>query len=482
MKRILKDKRGKIKLATGITAALMIMAVISGLFIIPESVSATTFGTENYDDETTGAFETNESWYTFGSKNDGIDPSLVFSVNDTIYHGTSGKSYHAEDSSGNHCEVFYNFTSGPQNITKVTFWFYQIGNVNLVFGFMNSTGGYGVSTHAFRFIIGDGSKDLKMLDSSGNKVMVVNDYTLNAWHNITVSEINFTDNKVHVFFDGEDKGWYETRNPISGNWCYGIWLEKNGWAINHYIDDISLYTGGGNSPPTVTITSPTEGETVSGTITITGTASDSDGTVQSVEVKIDNGAWQTATGTTSWSYSWDTTGVSDGSHTIYARSYDGTDYSTEDSVTVTVNNTVDAYPSVSLSGLTSGKVTWNGTAGSTVWSNEILTITITNGSGSLDGDVDQINLTFSDLSGASGTIPDTNLIVYASVDNATWHEIGSPSNHIIYLNAMTWTWADNPFPITGDDTIYLKYKLTLGGDAGTYTATGWKVAIAHEVT
>lgn len=94
----------------------------------------------------------------------------------------------------------------------------------------------------------------------------------------------------------------------------------------------------GNSPPTCSITSPSNGATVSGTITIQGTASDSDGTVQSVEVKIDSGTWQTATGTTSWNYSWDTTTVSDGSHTIYARSYDGTDYSTEASVTVTVSN------------------------------------------------------------------------------------------------------------------------------------------------
>jgi len=98
-------------------------------------------------------------------------------------------------------------------------------------------------------------------------------------------------------------------------------------------------TAAPNQPPTVSITSPSEGATVNSTVTITGTASDSDGTVQSVEVKIDSGSWQTATGTTSWNFSWDSTGVSDGSHTIYARSYDGTNYSTEAQVNVTVNNT-----------------------------------------------------------------------------------------------------------------------------------------------
>ena len=41
-----------------------------------------------------------------------------------------------------------------------------------------------------------------------------------------------------------------------------------------------------------------------------------------VEVCIDSGSWWTVTGTTSWTTSWDTTTVSDGSHTISARSKD----------------------------------------------------------------------------------------------------------------------------------------------------------------
>jgi len=107
------------------------------------------------------------------------------------------------------------------------------------------------------------------------------------------------------------------------------------------------YTATPNQPPTVSITSPTEGATVNGTVTITGTASDSDGTVQSVEVKIGSDAWATASGTTSWTFTWDTTGYSDGSYTILARSYDGTNYSTEAQVNVTVNNTTPSDTSAS---------------------------------------------------------------------------------------------------------------------------------------
>lgn len=94
----------------------------------------------------------------------------------------------------------------------------------------------------------------------------------------------------------------------------------------------------GNQPPAVSITSPASGATVSGSVTITGTASDSDGTVQWVEVRIDSGAWQTVTGTTSWSRQWDTTAVANGAHTISARSWDGTAYSSVASVGVTVSN------------------------------------------------------------------------------------------------------------------------------------------------
>ena len=85
------------------------------------------------------------------------------------------------------------------------------------------------------------------------------------------------------------------------------------------------------------ITSPSDGAAISGTVTIQGTASD-DVSVEKVEIRIDTGSWQEATGTASWSYSWDTTTVANGNHTIYARAYDGTDYSSIDSITVNVNN------------------------------------------------------------------------------------------------------------------------------------------------
>jgi hypothetical protein len=99
-----------------------------------------------------------------------------------------------------------------------------------------------------------------------------------------------------------------------------------------------------NIPPIVEITYPTEGQEVSGIITITGNADDEDGTVEYVEVKIDQENWEKATGTTSWTQEWDTTKYSDGSHTIQARSYDGEDYSTIYTINVYVYNGIDNIP------------------------------------------------------------------------------------------------------------------------------------------
>ena len=80
----------------------------------------------------------------------------------------------------------------------------------------------------------------------------------------------------------------------------------------------------------LTITNPSNGETVSGTYLVTG-----GGDGRPVEVSIDSVDWQPASGGKSWSYSWDTTGSSDGPHTVYARY---TDLSAEKSVSVQVSN------------------------------------------------------------------------------------------------------------------------------------------------
>lgn len=101
---------------------------------------------------------------------------------------------------------------------------------------------------------------------------------------------------------------------------------------------ISIYTlPPSNKKPTIAITFPSNNATVNGTITIHGTASD-DKMVKKVEIRIDNGTWIQALGTKSWSYSIDTTTLSNGLHKIEARSYDDSLYSNIASIRINVFN------------------------------------------------------------------------------------------------------------------------------------------------
>jgi hypothetical protein len=96
------------------------------------------------------------------------------------------------------------------------------------------------------------------------------------------------------------------------------------------------YGSSDTTPPTVSITNPANGATVSGTVTITATASDNVG-VTDVQCRIDSGSW-TSDSTSPYSWSWDTTQETDGSHTITCRAYDAAGNYADDSVTVTVSN------------------------------------------------------------------------------------------------------------------------------------------------
>jgi hypothetical protein len=91
--------------------------------------------------------------------------------------------------------------------------------------------------------------------------------------------------------------------------------------------------GGGNTPPVVTITNPSNGETVSDIVTITVTATDLEDGTLTADIYIDNNFITSAN-----SYNWDTTSYSDGSHTIYAEAIDNGGLSDSDSITVTVDN------------------------------------------------------------------------------------------------------------------------------------------------
>jgi len=91
--------------------------------------------------------------------------------------------------------------------------------------------------------------------------------------------------------------------------------------------------------PTVEITSPAEGATISGTISIAGTALGTAG-LSVVQVSTDSGSYSNASGTKNWSFNLDTTSLSNGFHTISARVTDIAGVTSSSlPITVTVTNT-----------------------------------------------------------------------------------------------------------------------------------------------
>lgn len=119
--------------------------------------------------------------------------------------------------------------------------------------------------------------------------------------------------------------------------------------------------------PTVGITAPTANATLSGSYKVSGTAAETGGSVASVSVSVDGGAAAAATGTTSWSYTLNTTLHLNGTHTIAATSKDAAGHSSvAKSVTVKSSNipTV-AIAAPAVNATVSGSVNVTGSAAET---------------------------------------------------------------------------------------------------------------------
>jgi phosphatidylinositol-3-phosphatase len=135
---------------------------------------------------------------------------------------------------------------------------------------------------------------------------------------------------------GQDSTQYSHYSVLAGiENLYGMPLLAGAATAN----PIPLPGGTISSPPVVTITQPASNSTVSGTVTVSGTAQAQGGaTIAQVQVSVDNGAPQLATGTTNWAASVDTTALANGPHTITVRATDTNGNTGSASVPVTVSN------------------------------------------------------------------------------------------------------------------------------------------------
>jgi hypothetical protein len=129
-----------------------------------------------------------------------------------------------------------------------------------------------------------------------------------------------------------------TLSSLSSGTTYHFRVRSTDESGNLATSSDKTFTIPDTTPPTVTFTSPANGATVSGTsVTLTATSTDNVA-VTGVQFNLD-GTNTGSSGTTSpYSIIWDSTSVSDGSHTLKAVAHDAAlNYATS-TITVTVDN------------------------------------------------------------------------------------------------------------------------------------------------
>ena len=200
---------------------------------------------------------------------------------------------------------------------------------------------------------------------------------------ITVSA-NATDDVgvvgVQFKLDGANLGAEDTAGPYSVSW--NTTTAANG---SHTLSAVARDAAGNTrtsaavtvtvsndtAPPTVAITSPGPGANVSGTITVSASATDNVA-VAGVQFKLDGANLGTEDTASPYSVSWDTTTAADGSHTLSAVARDAAgNTGTAAAVSVTVSNAGGFASGDVFVAIVDGKVQWraaNGTLRGTLTS------------------------------------------------------------------------------------------------------------------
>jgi len=188
-------------------------------------------------------------------------------------------------------------------------------------------------------------------DSDGDTVTLNIDYSADSgstWNSIATNET-------------DDGSFLWDTTVVSDGTGYRIKLTASDGSLTSSdvsSSDFEVRNSTANHPPTVTVTYPDGGETLSGNQNITWVASDSDSgdtVLITLEYSSDSGStWNeiVSSTTNSGSYSWDTSSVGNGStYKIRATAFDGTDSAADESdgVFAISNGGSNAAPIVSLS-------------------------------------------------------------------------------------------------------------------------------------
>ncbi len=144
-----------------------------------------------------------------------------------------------------------------------------------------------------------------------------------------------------VAYWATDQGSWNVSGNGTGQGVLYQCSSTNTWTVYYtpytYPDPLDTSSGDDTVPPTVSLTSPASGATVSSTVILSANASDNVG-VSSVPFSVDGTVVGTDT-TSPYTFSWNSTSVPNGSYTITATAVDTSgNQATSNAVTVTVLN------------------------------------------------------------------------------------------------------------------------------------------------
>ncbi len=244
------------------------------------------------------------------------------------------------------------------------------------------------TTYAYTLPTGDGAKTVyvRFTDVAGNVSAVVSDaisldstapaggsvtidggaaYTTDTDVALTLSATDAGSGVSTMAFSNDGTTW---STPVAYATTYAYALPAGDGTKTVYVrftdvagnvsaaatDGIALDT----TSPTATLTAPSGGSVVSGAVALAATASDNLG-VSRVDF-YDGVTLIGSDASAPYTASWDSTGSSDGVHTLRAVAVDGAAHTATDTVAVTVDNTAPAVSAVSVTAIseTAATVTW----------------------------------------------------------------------------------------------------------------------------
>ncbi|MFW9994176.1 MAG: Ig-like domain-containing protein [Candidatus Odinarchaeota archaeon] len=165
-------------------------------------------------------------------------------------------------------------------------------------------------------------------------------FAADASDDVAVDYVEFLVDGVVMYTDTVAPYSYSWDTTVETDGSHVLRVNAVDTSSNSAFDEITVTVDNGpppdTTPPAVTITNPADAATVSDSVSITVDASD-DVAVDHVEFLID-GVVVFIDTITPYSYDWDTTTESEGSHTLRANAVDTSTNSAFDEITVTVDN------------------------------------------------------------------------------------------------------------------------------------------------